>query len=84
MKESNKSLIDYVKTNYPIGTKFISPQSNLAFEVITHQIAICGSGDIQLRNQGSSCPFVYFNGKWAEIISLPEPKNEIIDNYEIY
>ena len=84
MKENKNQLIDYAKANYPIGTKFKSPQSRSIFTVITHEIEVTRHGNIQLRNQGSNCPYLYCNNTWAEIISLPEPKNEIIDNYEIY
>ena len=38
----------------------------------------------ELRNQGLNCPFLYRNNTWAEIISLPESKNEIVNNYEIF
>lgn len=87
MKENkNIGLLEYAKANYPIGTKFRSSLSGSIFTVITHEIEVHGDGDVQLRNQGLNCPFLYRNNTWAEIISSPKPiiNNQIIDNYEIY
>lgn len=85
MKENKNQLLEYAKANYPIGTKFKSPHSGIIFIVITHEIEIHRNGDVQLRNQGSNCPFLYRNNTWAEIISLPESTtSEIINQFPIY
>jgi len=81
MRENN---IVQAKKMYPIGTTFYSSKSGITFTVKTNAFIEENDGNIKLANGFGNVPYVYFNGKWAEIISLPEPKNEIIDNYEIY
>jgi len=81
MKENN---IAKAKRMYPIGTTFYSAKSGKAFTVKTNVFFEEHDGDIKLANGWGDAPYVYYGNIWAEIESLPKPKNKIIDNYEIY
>mgnify|MGYP003662603228 CR=1 FL=1 len=93
-------LILEAQLRYPIGTKYYNLNligekscpndlddqptipNNVSFEFS------CKSADgkpvILVRNNESIFGWVYSNGIWAEIISKPINKNQIITNYSIF
>jgi hypothetical protein len=83
----NESLLDKAKRLYPIGTKFIANNTKTECIVTTaiYKNPNIGYGDVineySNNNQMLSTNGVYHNildysGKWAEIISKPEVKEE--------
>lgn len=83
---NNEELLAEAKRRYPIGTKYKSPQSGAIFTVDNHNsLKIYNyNGDIRFNDTKKHMPFIRFNGNWGEIISLPEVKELINNNYEIY
>lgn len=85
MKKENLTYGE-LKKMYPIGTKFISPHSGMEFTVTEYFESYKDDEyvySVQVKSYGS-IPYILEKGILGKIISLPEPKNEIIDNYEIY
>ncbi len=81
MTEEEKLLAE-AKQRYPVGTKFKSPQSGDFYTVDKDDYWTSG-GNVRcnlIKKQYS--PFLKWEGKWAEIISRPEPV--VINNYQIY
>jgi hypothetical protein len=62
--------------NYPIGTVFISPYSNNQFTV-NKTPTIRGRTNISTEDKSAS-PWIYYDGKWALIVSSP------INAYELW
>lgn len=87
MKKENLTYGE-LKKMYPIGTEFISPHSGKKFTVCEYYDPYKDDEyvySVQVRDTfKNSIPYILEKGILGEIISLPEPKNEIIDNYEIY
>ena len=81
ISNSKDDLLEEAKRRYPIGTNFISPHNNLPHKVHSkHELWYNHAGDsILILTSENVGDYVYFNGKWAEIID--EPNNE--SNYKI-
>lgn len=79
---NNDDLLEEAKRRYPIGTKFISvsgrilivTNSNHMYLLRNNIIVSTDEGNGETIKNGAS---IYYNGKWAEIVSTPEPKNII-------
>jgi hypothetical protein len=88
-KLSKDELFEKAKSDYPIGTKFIAADDNKSqYEVasfdscqsnlwISEDYIICSLKDI--KGYGG---YLYYKGKWAEIISKPETKSETMEKPE--
>ena len=72
-KASKEELLEEAKRRYPIGTKYKSAYDGKADGEITSNKF---KYDANYHAIYHSEIYVYFNGKWAEIISLPEEKVE--------
>lgn len=81
MSEEEKLLAE-AKQRYPIGTKFKSPQSGDTFTVDKDDYWTSGDSVRCNLIKKQYSPFLKWEGKWAEIISRPEPV--VINNYSIY
>ena len=81
ISNSKDDLLEEAKRRYPIGTNFISPHNNLPYKVHSkHELWYGRTKDnILISISKNIGDYVYFNGKWAEIIE--EPDNE--SNYKI-
>ena len=75
---SKEKLLEFAGENYPIGTKFISPCEKSIQTANMFPYFFTENYNIAVK---SHLGVIYYNGKWAEIISSPKPK-EIF--YEIY
>jgi hypothetical protein len=75
-------LLKYARNNYPIGCQIKSAMSGDKVEVSHRNTFMTSGGSIDNSSHG----YLYYNGKWAEIVSLPEfkyvsgidPMNKII------
>lgn len=89
MEYSKEELLAEAKKRYPIGTKFLDAsgdkyypfvevskfkESDKSWYTNKHVIVYCK----QTSHRGY---YLYYAGKWATIISTPEPK--LIYNYQI-
>jgi hypothetical protein len=83
---NNEELLAEAKRRYPIGTRCKSPQSGTTFIIDNHNSLKIynNNGDIRFIGTKNYMPFIRFNGNWGEIISLPEVKELINNNYDIY
>lgn len=66
-----KAIQEEAKRRFPIGCKFYNTEKARPFTLLKdeHVYEICGT-NIWAHN---GCGCLYENGKWAELISLPEP-----------
>lgn len=76
-------LLAKAKEMYPIGTKFISPFSNNKFEITNDNFFLDANGNIYIIVGNYTTPYVYYNGKWAEIISTPRQHDGYIVPFDI-
>ena len=79
------TLLEEAKLKYPIGTKFKSPQSGIIFtiETVCKWTESSDHKEVRCRiNNNEYHPYLYYNNKWAEIIS--SPVLQVINQYEIY
>lgn len=65
-------LLEYAKKKYPVGIKIKSAYAGDEYSIKSN---LFFSGE-NIDNGGTG--YVYYNGRWAEIISLPEEKVESI------
>lgn len=79
-KASKEELLEEAKRRYPIGTKYKSAYDGKADGEITSNKF---KYDANYHAIYHSEIYVYFDGKWAEIISLPEEKGEEKSKFEV-
>lgn len=75
-----KELLKEAAERYPVGTVIRSDYSNDIYKISSKTFS-GDDDDIQGRAGRGAKPFVYYRGKWATIISLPEPKER---RYELW
>lgn len=76
-------ILKIAKEKYPIGTVMVSDYSlkntrnreNSIYTITQHNHYWIGD-NLQLNGDGFS-PYVYYKGKWAEIISTPNKSYEL-------
>jgi len=74
----NLELLEEAKKRYPIGTIFISPQNRRQYTVTLYKnvdesyyLTDHDTEALATINSSGTGDFLYYNGKWAEIILLP-------------
>lgn len=72
-----KELLKIAKEKYPVGTVIISPYSKDTFEIIGKEFKLNQHNNIHVLDNGAYAPYVYYNNKWAEIISSPVKSYEL-------
>jgi len=73
----NESNLDKAKRLYPIGTEFIAARgSGNRYKVLHNSLFRENNGAICIQDAGNGT--VYYNGKWAEIISKPKVKEPVV------
>lgn len=78
---SKEELLEEAKRRYPIGTKFKSAYSGDERKIKNISFIFDGYGkDIYETNTGN---YVYYNGKWSEIIELPKSNTFDLSNTKI-
>lgn len=82
-EDTSDSLLNEAKRRYPVGTKFISPESGRKYTVENNTHREYPNGNVEV----DKVPWLYWNGKWAEIIESPEIKggdkgDNSVDNLE--
>lgn len=78
-KMTDDELIEEAKKIYPVGSVFDSTNigCNCSYKIKDHTGFYTSNGDLLVKytsTTGGSPYTLYRNGKWAEIVSLPEPK----------
>jgi len=74
---SKEELLEEAKRRYPIGTKFKSAYSGDERKIKNISFIFDGYGkDIYETNTGN---YVYYNGKWSEIIELPKSNDSKLE-----
>ena len=68
--QEKEQMLAKAKRDYPIGAIVKSSINNKEYRVERDNFYF--ESDNKIR----SCICVYLNGKWAEVVSLPEPKTE--------
>lgn len=75
-KATKEELLEEAKKKYPVGTKFISVINKLhKSSVKNNYYAFYNNNYNEIVVNSSFGASIYKNGKWAEIISLPEENN---------
>lgn len=78
-KELNmEELLEEAKRRYPVGCTFKSPFSG-NINKVREGLFIDKAGNGIVDNSAESGNFVYYKGKWAEIISLPEEDEFLVE-----
>jgi len=87
---TNEEKLQYAKDNYPIGTSMRSDYLQKDIYILESDEFLFSGAGIQCkkaycpRGEYSNCsPYIYYNGKWAEIISSPIQKQQEV-NYPIF
>ncbi len=86
---TNEVRLDYAKKTYTPGTKFISPENGRTYEVanfITIKTPIYEGleGRILTRTDSTGHgEFIYFNGKWAEIIKEAIQEEKVMETQKL-
>jgi hypothetical protein len=75
---TEEELLIEAKRRYPIGTIFRSPEDNCTYNTTdqgfyTHNSILQGLVALAKQECGNG-EYIYYNDRWAEIISLPTPK----------
>ena len=82
-EEEKQKILAEVKLKYPVGCKIRSPQSGNDWIIDNDKFIIGNSGSVRIHVQNQRYePWLKWEGKWAEVLELPEPK--INNNYSIY
>lgn len=79
-----EELLKIAKEKYPIGTVMVSDYSlkmcrsreKSTYTITDNQKHYWVGDNLQLTSN-SSTPYVYYKGKWAEIISIPNKSYEL-------
>lgn len=75
---TKEELLEEAKRRYPIGTQYIPAHVNKGINEVTNSDHEMGNlGNIHVTSkyieEGWNC-CIYYDGKWAELVSLPEEK----------
>jgi len=69
---TNEKLLIKARRDYPIGIKFISPENNRTYIIKNDRYWIGTSESILASINGHSGEYIYYNDKWAKIVSKPK------------
>lgn len=78
---SETEIIKWLKEEFPVGTKFISPKSADSY-IIGEKHVIKKVENGYRAMCGAATPYLIYNNNIAEIIKRPTRSNEL--NYELY